>query len=71
MWHARKWRRIRREWICGVMFSRNSLRNHLHMKGFVMTSHFGVRKNLVRRPIYTYHMIAILHHTCSFLPWLG
>ena len=49
--------------------NRSTLRNHLHVMGFVITSHVGMRKNLVRRP--TYHMSAMLHHTCAFLPWFG
>ena len=55
--------------ICGVTFSRNTLRNHLHMMGFVITAHVGMRKNLVR--LTTYHMSVMLYNTCTFLHWLG
>jgi len=53
------------ERICGVMFSRNTLRNHFHVMGFVIISHVGVRKNLIRRPIY--HISAMISLLCSAL----
>jgi hypothetical protein len=38
--------------IRGIIFSPNTLRNHLHVMVFVITSHVGVRKNLIRLPIH-------------------